>query len=373
MTDELTRLRADIDRLDDDLIRLLAERGRLTAQVGAHKHQHSLPLYVPTREAALLAARREKAAAAGLDPDLIDDILRRVMRESYSTQEARFPATGDLSRPVVIVGGAGALGRCLGSFFQRSGYRVRQLERDDWPHAGQLLANAGLVLMTVPIDRTVEVIGTLPALPADCVLADVTSIKSAPLTAMLARHPGPVVGLHPMFGPDVKSLAKQVVVVCPGRDPARCQWLLDQFGLWGAVLREESPERHDRAMVMIQAMRHFTTLIYGAFLQREQADLEELLRLSSPIYRLELAMVGRLFAQSPDLYADIILSAGTLPDLVDGYRDCLDDLFGLVRTGDREMLIRRFDSVRDYLGELAPALLTESGELLRKAHDGRDP
>lgn len=29
--------------------------------------------------------------------------------------------------------------------------------------------------------------------------------------------------------------------------------------------------------------------------------------LSSPIYRLELAMIGRLFAQDAELYADIIL------------------------------------------------------------------
>ncbi len=35
----------------------------------------------------------------------------------------------------------------------------------------------------------------------------------------------------------------------------------------------------------------------------------QLLALSSPIYRLELAMVGRLFAQDPQLYADIIMSS----------------------------------------------------------------
>ncbi len=29
--------------------------------------------------------------------------------------------------------------------------------------------------------------------------------------------------------------------------------------------------------------------------------------LSSPIYRLELAMIGRLFAQDAELYADIIM------------------------------------------------------------------
>ena len=373
MTRELETLRDQIDALDARLITLLAERKRLTAAVGAIKRALGLPLYVPEREAALLAARRSQAEAARLDPGLIEDVLRRVMRDSYASQENRFPATGDTTRPVLIVGGAGALGRLFGSFFARSGYPLRVLEPDDWPRAGALVAGAGLVLVAVPIDRTVAVIEALPRLPDDCVLADVTSIKRAPPAAMRARHPGPVVGLHPMFGPDVGSLAKQVFVVCPGRDTDRCRWLLDQIGLWGAVLREESPEAHDRAMAMIQAMRHFSTLVYGAFLEREGADLDALLRLSSPIYRLELAMVGRLFAQNPDLYADIILSAEDLPALADDYRAALDELLALVREGRREALIERFDAVRTYFGEHAAALLRESGELLRKAHDGRDP
>jgi len=373
VTSPLAELRAGIDQADDELVAVLARRIRLTAEVGALKSRHGLPLYVPEREAQLLAARREKAAAAGVDADLIEDILRRVMRESYSAQGTDFPAAGDCSRAVVVVGGGGALGRCLASFFMRSGYTVRILEKDDWEQAPTLLADAGLVLVAVPIEHTLAVIAKLPQLPDDCILADITSIKQAPLKAMLDVHRGPVLGLHPMFGPDIKSLAKQVVVACAGRDAQRCQWLVDQFGIWGAVVREELPERHDRAMEMIQAMRHFTSMVYGIFLQRENADLDELMRLSSPIYRLELAMVGRLFAQAPELYADIIMAADGLPALLDQYRGVLDDLLKRVRNHQRAELIEDFNQARDYFGDLAPALLRESSELLRKAHDARSP
>ena len=48
-------------------------------------------------------------------------------------------------------------------------------------------------------------------------LADLTSVKRAPLAKMLEVHKGAVVGLHPMFGPDIASMAKQVVVRCDGR------------------------------------------------------------------------------------------------------------------------------------------------------------
>jgi len=373
VTTSLSELRTQIDQLDQRLIALLAERAQLTRAVGEHKTRHRLPLYVPEREAQLLGARREQARAAGLDPALLEDILRRVMRDSYASQQGQFPATGDSRRAVVIVGGGGALGKLLTGFFERSGYPVHVLEKDDWAQAPAWFENASLVLLAVPIEHTCAIIRALPALPADCVLADITSIKRAPLAAMLETHPGPVVGLHPMFGPDVGNLAKQVVVVCHGREPERCQWLLEQFTVWGAVLREEQPERHDRAMVLIQAMRHFSSMVYGIFLQREGADLHELMRLSSPIYRLELAMVGRLFAQNPALYADIILAAEHLPELIGHYRHTLDTLLAMVRDGNRDALIAAFDSASAYFGDLAPALLHESADLLRKAHDARDP
>jgi len=373
VSDELDRLRAEIDRVDGGLIEILADRARLTERVGETKRELGLPLYVPEREAALFGERRRRARERGLDPDLVEDLLRRMIRDSYSAQENRFPATGDPERPVVVVGGAGALGRCLGGLFRRSGYTVRDLEKGDWSRASEVCDGAQLVLVSVPIDRTVGVVGDLPPLPGDCVLADVTSVKSEPLRAMLDAHAGPVVGLHPMFGLDVRSLAKQVVVVCEGRSSDRCRWLLDQFVLWGAALREETPAGHDRAMATVQAMRHFTTLVYGAFLEEIDADLDELLRLSSPIYRLELGMVGRLFAQNPELYTDIMLSSAELPELAATYRQVFDEVSADLEDERRERVIERFEGVQRHFGERAERLFHECGDLLRKAHDARDP
>lgn len=59
-------------------------------------------------------------------------------------------------------------------------------------------------------------------------------------------------------------------------------------------------------MTLIQALRHFTSFAYGLHLSRENPNIDKLLKLSSPIYRLELAMVGRLFGQ--DRTYTVILS-----------------------------------------------------------------
>jgi chorismate mutase/prephenate dehydrogenase len=368
---ELAPLRQQIDAIDSQLVELLARRAQVTAEVGRVKQQYALPLYVPEREAVLIKARREQAQQAGVSPELVEDVLRRIMRESYSTQEAGFVCCKEGGGKVVVVGGAGALGQRFVSLFRRSGYQVVVLEAQDWPQAATMLQDASLVLMAVPIHLTAELIAKLPPLPADCVLADITSIKSQPLAAMLAQHAGPVLGLHPMFGPDVSNIVKQVVVVCHGRDADGYQWLVSQLRVWGAVLTEKTAQQHDDLMQLIQAMRHFSSLVYGVHLAEEGADLQQLLQLSSPIYRLELAMVGRLFAQNAELYADIMLSSAQVTGLLQRYQHRFNQLSHLLAAKDKAGLMAEFAKGQQYFGELAGEFLQESRRLLQKAADER--
>ena len=218
MVAELTALRDQIDEVDKALLNLLAKRLELVAEVGEVKSRFGLPIYVPEREASMLASRRAEAEALGVPPDLIEDVLRRMMRESYSSENDKgFKTLCPSLRPVVIVGGGGQMGRLFERMLTLSGYQVRILEQHDWDRAADIVADAGMVIVSVPIHVTEQVIGKLPPLPKDCILVDLASVKNGPLQAMLAAHDGPVLGLHPMFGPDSGSLAKQVVVWCDGR------------------------------------------------------------------------------------------------------------------------------------------------------------
>ncbi|AHX61784.1 bifunctional chorismate mutase/prephenate dehydrogenase [Aeromonas media] len=376
MAEELNALRDKIDAVDKQLIDLLAARLALVGEVGEVKSRHGLPIYAPDREASMLARRRAEAERLGVPGDLIEDVLRRVMRESYilestSDKEHHFKCMKPALGKVVIIGGQGQLGRLFGQMFGLSGYRVETLEQGDWPRADEILADVGLVMVAVPIDITCQIIDRLGKLPADCLLVDVTSVKAAPLEHMLAVHQGPVLGLHPMFGPDVASLAKQVIVCCQGRDPAASQWLLDQMAIWGARLQQVEAKAHDEAMTLIQALRHFATFAYGWHLSREQANLDRLLSLSSPIYRLELAMVGRLFAQDPHLYADIILSSPQNLAMIRRYYQNFGEALGLLERGDRDGFIEAFSQVSSFFGEHADEFLRESRTLLAQANDRR--
>ena len=108
MNEELNALRDQIDAVDQQLVALLAQRLALVAEVGEVKSRHGLPIYAPDREAAMLAKRRAEATAKGVPADLIEDVLRRVMRESYSSEnDSGFKCVRPELRSIVVIGGAG--------------------------------------------------------------------------------------------------------------------------------------------------------------------------------------------------------------------------------------------------------------------------
>ncbi|PKI12618.1 bifunctional chorismate mutase/prephenate dehydrogenase [Colwellia sp. 12G3] len=367
---KLAHLRDEIDEIDSDLVKLLQRRLSVTSKVGQLKSNVGKPIYDPTREASLFAKRRQQASDAGLSPDLIEDVLRRLMRDSYVSQDASgYRCVNPECKKVVVVGGKGQLGSVFVDLFQRSDYQVGIIEQDDWPNSEAILADAGLVIVAVPIRLTSMVIHHLNNLPEGCILADLTSIKESPLFEMKKVHAGPVVGLHPMFGPDVTGLIKQTIISCEGRYPEQYQWLLQQFEVWGANIYPVQAHEHDEAMSMVQVMRHFSTIAYGYHLMSEGADIEKLVAMSSPIYRLELIMVGRLFAQDPTLYADIIFAnkenVGMMKRFAYRFLELLED----VSLDDKDAFVDMFNHVSDWFGDYAGDFLEESKSMLLKANE----
>ncbi|NRB68463.1 MAG: bifunctional chorismate mutase/prephenate dehydrogenase [Vibrio sp.] len=370
MAVELNELRDQIDAVDKQILDLLAQRLSLVEKVGDVKSEHGLPIYAPDREAAMLASRREEAEKKGVPPQLIEDILRRTMRESYASEnDSGFKCLNPELRSVVVVGGNGQLGGLFGRMFKLSGYDVKVLGSKDWDKADEMLVDAGLVVVTVPIHLTQGVIEKLGKLPKDCILCDLTSIKSKPLQSMLNVHQGPVVGLHPMFGPDVPSLAKQVIVYCDGRGEEHYQWLLKQFSIWGASLCQIDASEHDHGMTLIQALRHFTSFAYGLHLSRENPNIDKLLKLSSPIYRLELAMVGRLFGQDPNLYGDIILSSDENIEMIKRFHQCFGEALKVLDGKDKQAFVTSFNKVSEWFGDYSQQFMHESQNLLKQAND----
>lgn len=79
--DLLEEYRSSIDNVDAALIHLLAERFRITHQVGVYKAQNGLPAEDKERETAQVKRMRELAEEAGIDPVFSEKFLRFIIEE----------------------------------------------------------------------------------------------------------------------------------------------------------------------------------------------------------------------------------------------------------------------------------------------------
>lgn len=369
---DLVQYRDDIDAIDAGILDLLVQRTRIVEEVAEHKHALGMPVYVPEREAEKSARFREQAEHLGMDGEWAEDFLRLIMAASRQAQSqaGRFPSATPEPRTVLIVGGAGRMGRLYGHMLGASGHRVRILDRDDWSRLDERSRDVDLVLVTVPIDQTETVIERLAGhLPAEAVLADLTSHKAGPLQAMLAAHPGPVVGLHPMHGPDIPGLSRQLLICCPGRKAEQADWFLAQARLWGMRIQTSTAREHDRAMDLVQGLRHFVAFLHGSFMRRHQLEPDRVLECSSPVYRAELMMTGRIFAQDSALYADIVFGSEDRRRLLLDFLGHHQRLAEIVEAGDREAFIREFESIRAFFGDFSETALVESGYLISRLAD----
>jgi chorismate mutase len=88
VAEELLRLRMSIDNMDAALVHLLAERFKITQQVGELKAAHGLPPADPVREAQQIERLRGLAVEARLDPEFAEKFLNFVVAEVVRHHEA---------------------------------------------------------------------------------------------------------------------------------------------------------------------------------------------------------------------------------------------------------------------------------------------
>ena len=77
----LSGFRDSIDNIDAALVFLLAERFKVTQQVGAYKATAGLPPADPGREAEQIGRLRALAVTAKLDPEFSEKFLRFIIDE----------------------------------------------------------------------------------------------------------------------------------------------------------------------------------------------------------------------------------------------------------------------------------------------------
>jgi len=369
--DLLKKQRLQIDKIDEKILDLLNERNQVSREVIRKKIESQLPIFVAKREQDKTRSFREKAKERDLDPEWAEDFLRMIMSSSRASQSNQtFPRSTDESKGILFIGGEGGMGTLYRSIAERTNHQTYSIDKGNWYELEAIAPQIDLAIVTVPINVTEKIIERLSSkLTPTTILADFTSNKVSPITAMLKHHSGPVLGLHPMHGPDVPNLSKQLMVVCPGRHPEQSAWFTEQCKLWGMQIIEADPKKHDHVMDMVQGLRHYVALLHGSFMKEFDLNPQDILDYSSPIYRAELMMTGRIFAQDAELYADIVFADKERRELLLRFFEHHQQLSEMVRQGDKKKFIEQFEAVTDFFGSFARQALKESGYLINRLAD----
>jgi chorismate mutase/prephenate dehydrogenase len=365
MTTELNELRAQLDVLDRRLLETAAARQRLVREIQRAKAAGGTALFDRDREKIVFEKAERTARDVGLAPELGRAIMQQLVEASHNLQADIGVVAGAERKRILFVGAAGGMATLLSSAFAARGHEVDGLERDDGRDRAAAVAAADITIIAVPMDSAVRVAAELaPHVRPDALLCDINSLKLDVCRVMAEGCRGEVLGTHPMFGPSVHSLRRQKFVICPVRTGPLAEWLCAELGRFGLELIESEPEHHDRMMAVVQVLVHFRTLVMGEALRLTGVPVEESLRFTSPIYRLELAVVGRLFAQDPMLYAEIEMSNPHGAEVRAAFLQAAETVAGLAAGGDREAFCAQFGRVASYFAGFSDEAMSLSDFLI---------
>ena len=85
-TESLNELRDKIDKLDDQLLELLARRMRVSRDIGQYKKEHNMPVLQAQRYEELLDKRARQAVQMGMDREFMRSVLQAIHEESVRQQ-----------------------------------------------------------------------------------------------------------------------------------------------------------------------------------------------------------------------------------------------------------------------------------------------
>lgn len=274
--------------------------------------------------------------------------------------------TAQALSPLSVIGAHGAMGAWFTAMLRQCGLVVLEIDQaTPSDESLKALQQSQAVLFAVPISTTTAtILRTLPALPPDTLILDITSIKGAPLEAML-KHAGEVLGLHPMCAPSESGLLNQPVVVCPGRSGPKTELFLCLLRELGARLITMPPEHHDKLMAVVQGLNHFNSIVFAHCLKSLGISAEDTIEVASPVYQLRMQLMGRILAQNPQLYVDIELGNPFVPEVLAAYETSLQRFKSAIEQGLEEECLRFFSEAAESLGPYRHEAMRQSDSFLR--------
>src|SRR3972149_1337463 len=217
-----------------------------------------------------------------------------------------------------IIGGTRGMGKWFADFLKSHGYRVHVSGRTTGMTAAEMAGSCQVVVVSVPIGVTGDVIAQVgPLLGAEHLLMDLTSLKAEPVEAMLRFSTAEVIGCHPLFGPQIASPEGLHIVLCPARTKKWLPWLRDALGRGGGTVIETTPEKTDELMAVVQGLNHVNTIMMGMVMSKIAAPLSQLDPFTTPIFAAKTKIVEKILMDNPLLHAEIICANPNMTRIIE--------------------------------------------------------
>ena len=224
---------------------------------------------------------------------------------------------------MTIIGGTRGLGKWFAEHL-RNDFNIRITSRDESsgkPVAEEIgveysnnnieaIKDADIIIFSVPIEHMVETIKEVaPHAPEGSLLMDVTSVKTEPAEALEKYAPenAEILPCHPMFGPRVPTLKRQIIILTPieNRSPTWLPRVKDYLDKSECEVVITTPNEHDKYMSIVQGLTHFSYISLASTIRKLNINVKESRNFSSPVYTIMLDMVSRVVYQNPYLYYSI--------------------------------------------------------------------
>ncbi len=311
MSDELSRVRAEIAAIDREMVELAARRSRLADEVGSLKRASGSAIRDYGHEKVVIDRARELARSAGVSEQLAESLMLELIQASLEIQEQGQveASSAGSGQSATVVGGSGQMGRWFVRFLRSQGYSVTVADPDDGDVADWRDGSSDddLYVVSTPLPVAAEVLKQMSESPPGGVVLDIGSLKSPlrdPLERMV-RAGADVASIHPMFGPETRLLSgRHVVLVDLGSSRATGR-AHDLFASTMVSVVEMDLESHDRLIAYILGLSHALNIAFFTVLASSGESVGRLADLSSTTFDRQLDVAALVARENPNLYFEI--------------------------------------------------------------------
>ena len=359
---EIVRLREEIADVDKEIVALVAKRLHLAEQLGLEKKLLGRPPSDEIAEDHVFTRLLTEGATRGISLTFVEGLARLLIDESVRRQDMARPPPSS-KQEILVVGGAGQMGRWLCRYFRSRGYQVIVNDTagpvEDFPFESDLAKGvlaADVVAVSVPMSVCADVLRQIAAVKPKALVFDIASLK-APIERELrqmGRAGLRVASAHPVFGPALWPLSSGNITFSDCGNGVAVVETKELFRASGASFVDVSLDHHDEFMAFLLGLSHLCLLTFARCVAQSPFDLAGLKRSAGTTFsRLSIAAAG-LLADPPALLRDIQALNPHTPFVQRRIREVLDDWKRTTEAPDGTEFYQMIERARVYFGGAEP-------------------